>query len=162
VVGATVSDPFPGTFTGVTYTATQTGGATGFTASGSGNLADTATFIDTLIIPVGTPLGTLTITPFGLDSLGDADDQPWTVERLRAAREAYCVEHGGLRLDPEARNLRHTHVEPSPDRGSWRVQQMLIDTNEINDWVMELDVSLAASRAAGGPVLQLLRLGSLA
>ena len=39
---------------------------------------------------------------------------------------------------------------------------MLIDTNEINDWVMELDVSLAASRAAGGPVLQLLRLGSLA
>ena len=97
-----------------------------------------------------------------LDSLGDADDQPWTVERLRAAREAYCVEHGGLRLDPEARNLRHTHVEPSPDRGSWRVQQMLIDTNEINDWVMDLDVSLAASRAAGGPVLQLLRLGSLA
>ena len=45
-----------------------------------------------------------------IDAPGDADGQPWTVERLRAAREAHRVEHAGLRLDPEARNLRHTHV----------------------------------------------------
>lgn len=38
---------------------------------------------------------------------------------------------------------------------------MLIDTEEVNDWVMETDVSLAASRAAGEPVVQLLRLGAL-
>ena len=31
VTGATVADPFPAALTGVTYTATQTGGATGFT-----------------------------------------------------------------------------------------------------------------------------------
>jgi len=37
----------------------------------SGNLADTATFTDTLIIPALTPLGTFTVTAFGLDSLGD-------------------------------------------------------------------------------------------
>ena len=56
----------------------------------------------------------------------------------------------GLRLDPEARNLRHTHVEPSPRTGaSWRVQQMLVDTEGLNDWVAELDVDLAASREAG-------------
>jgi hypothetical protein len=97
-----------------------------------------------------------------LDSAVDADGQPWTAERLGAAREAHSVEHGGLRLDPEARNIRHTHAEPSGAGGSWRVQQMLIDTNDVNDWVMELDVNLAASRAAGEPVVQLLRLGSLA
>src|SRR6185503_15939539 len=41
VSGASVTDNFPATLTGVTYTATQTGGASGFTASGSGNINDT-------------------------------------------------------------------------------------------------------------------------
>src|SRR5207245_1889111 len=36
--GAAVIDSFPAFFTGVTFTATQTGEATGFTASGSGNI----------------------------------------------------------------------------------------------------------------------------
>jgi uncharacterized repeat protein (TIGR01451 family) len=41
VSGAVISDIFPTSFTNVTYTATQTGGATGFPASGSGNINDT-------------------------------------------------------------------------------------------------------------------------
>ena len=96
-----------------------------------------------------------------IDAPGDADGQPWTVERLRAAREAHRAEHHGLRLDPEARNLRHTHVQPADDRASWRVQQMLVDDEGLNDWVLELDVDLAASRELGEPVLKLARLGSL-
>jgi superfamily II RNA helicase len=96
-----------------------------------------------------------------LDSREDGDGEPWTAERLRAAREAHRVEHASLRLDPEARNLRHTHVEPAGDRATWRVQQMLVDTEGINDWVAELDVDLAASRARGEPALRLLRLGGL-
>jgi uncharacterized repeat protein (TIGR01451 family) len=43
VTGGVVSDSFPNTFTGVTYTATQSGGATGFRATGSGNINDTVT-----------------------------------------------------------------------------------------------------------------------
>jgi superfamily II RNA helicase len=98
-----------------------------------------------------------------IDSPAGADGQPWTVERLKAAREAYQGGHpGGLRLDPEARNLRHTHVEPSDDRSRWRVQQMLVDSDGLNDWVLELDVDLAASRELAEPVLKLLRLDSLA
>jgi len=96
-----------------------------------------------------------------IDSPTDADAQAWTQERLTAARESYRVEHAGPRLDPEARNLRHTHVEPSDDRARWRVQQMLVDPEGLNDWVLELDVDLAASRERGEPVLELLRLGSL-
>jgi superfamily II RNA helicase len=98
-----------------------------------------------------------------LDTPGDAegDGGAWTVERLREAREAHAVEHGGLRLDPEARNLRHTSVEPAPDGRSWRVQQMLVDTEGVNDWVLELEADLDASREAGEPVLRLRRLGSL-
>src|SRR5207249_4051858 len=41
--GATVADVVPSTLTGVTYTSTAAGGATGNTASSSGNINDTVT-----------------------------------------------------------------------------------------------------------------------
>jgi len=41
IAGAVINDSFPSTFTGVTYTATQTGGASGFTAAGSGDIHNT-------------------------------------------------------------------------------------------------------------------------
>jgi uncharacterized repeat protein (TIGR01451 family) len=41
VTGAVIRDTFPSTFTGVTYTGTQSGGASGFSASGSGNINNT-------------------------------------------------------------------------------------------------------------------------
>jgi superfamily II RNA helicase len=97
-----------------------------------------------------------------IDSPADADGLPWTSERLRAAREAYRAEHAGPRLDPEARNLRHTYVKPARDGSRWLVQQMLVDAEGVNDWVLELEVDLAGSRETGAPVLKLLRLGSLA
>jgi hypothetical protein len=96
-----------------------------------------------------------------LDALQDADDEPWTPERLRLAFEAYRVEHERLRLDPEARNLRHTHVEPSDDGQTWRARQMLVDPEMDNDWVAEFEVDLTALRDADEPVIRLCRLGSL-
>jgi len=91
----------------------------------------------------------------------DAEGQPWTAERLRTALEAYEQEHERICLDPNARNTRHTYVVPSEDKKSWRVQQMLVDPEEANDWVAEFEVDLAQSRALGEPVLQLRRIGSL-
>ncbi|MGO9586111.1 MAG: DEAD/DEAH box helicase [Limisphaerales bacterium] len=91
----------------------------------------------------------------------DADGQPWTAERLRAALEAYELEHERICLDPNARNARHTYVVPTEDKKSWRVQQMLVDPEEANDWVAEFEVDLARSRALGEPFLQLRRIGSL-
>src|SRR5205085_3511119 len=43
VTGAVVKDTFPSIFTGVTFSATETGGATGFTVNGTGNIKDTVT-----------------------------------------------------------------------------------------------------------------------
>src|SRR5262249_10121558 len=65
VTGVGVTDNFPSVFTGVTFTATQTGGATGFTSSGSGNIHDTA-----VIMPVGsrivyTARGTISASAHG-------------------------------------------------------------------------------------------------
>jgi len=97
-----------------------------------------------------------------LAATGDsATGEPWTPERLRAARDAYRLEHGAVRLDPEARNLRHTHVEPSEDGSRWVVQQTLVDPDGFNDWIVEIEADLAASRAAGEPILRLLRVAAL-
>jgi hypothetical protein len=38
---------------------------------------------------------------------------------------------------------------------------MLVDPEGLNDWVAELEADLASSRAAGEPVLRLVRVGSL-
>jgi superfamily II RNA helicase len=92
----------------------------------------------------------------------DPEGQPWTPARLQQALDAYHAEHEYMRLDPEARNLRHTYVTPSEDKKSWRVQQMLVDPQEDNDWVAEFEVDLAQSRAAGEPCLRLRRISLLA
>ncbi len=95
------------------------------------------------------------------DPSASSDDEPWTADRLRRAVEEYHVDHEYLRLDPEARNTRHTYITPSEDQQRWRVQQMLIDPAEANDWVAEFEVDLAESRSTGAPVIRLHRLGSL-
>jgi uncharacterized repeat protein (TIGR01451 family) len=66
VRGATVTDTFAAAFTGVTWTASATGGATGFTANGNGNINDTVT------MPVGSTItytATGTISPTATGNL---------------------------------------------------------------------------------------------
>ena len=75
--------------------------------------------------------------------------------------QAYHAEHERICLDPNARNARHTYVTPSEDKKNWRVQQMLVDPEEHNDWVAEFEVDLGESRKTGEPILKLRRLGSL-
>src|SRR5207249_3068046 len=55
-VGATVADSFPANYTSPTWTATGSSGTSGFSATGSGNIADTVT------IPAG---GSITYTVSG-------------------------------------------------------------------------------------------------
>jgi superfamily II RNA helicase len=90
----------------------------------------------------------------------DGEGEPWTAERLKATFSAYTATRQGPRLDPEGRNQRHTYVQPKPDEpGFLVVQQMLVDTEELNDWALELEVDLDASRATKQAVLQLVRCG---
>lgn len=96
-----------------------------------------------------------------LSSPQDADGQPWTPARLQAALDAYYPDHERICLEPNARNARHTYVVPAEDKKSWRVQQMLVDPAEHNDWVAEFEVDLAASRQQNEPVLRLRRIESL-
>jgi hypothetical protein len=97
-----------------------------------------------------------------LSSLEKPEGAAWTAEQLGQQLETYYAEHQYIRLDPEARNARHTYVVPAEDKLSWAVQQVLVDPDEHNDWVAEFTVDLAASRAAEEPVIRLSRIGSVA
>ncbi len=96
-----------------------------------------------------------------LTSAEQPEGEVWTADRLRQALESYHVEHQYICLDPNARNLRHTYVVPSEDKRHWKVQQMLVDPEELNDWVAEFEVDLAQSRATGEPAIRLRRIASL-
>jgi hypothetical protein len=96
-----------------------------------------------------------------LGSPKDPDGEAWTSERLRLIMSDYHAEHARVCLDPNARNARHTHVIASDDRRAWRIQQMLVDPEGHNDWVVEFEVDLAQTRASNEPAIELRRIGSL-
>jgi len=127
---------------------------------------DTKAFTAALRVRIFTFLRGLVIGDFEhalgtLDSPDQPEGEPWTPERLSKIMGAYHEEHEYLCLDPNARNLRHTYVTVSEDKKFWRVQQMLVDPEEANDWVAEFEVNLTESRAKSEPVLRLSKLGAL-
>ncbi len=90
----------------------------------------------------------------------DGEGNPWTPERLKTLMARYLASHLGPRLDPEGRNARHTYIQPKAEDPSVLViQQMLVDSNEDNDWVAEFEVDLQASKESGQPVITLVRMG---
>jgi superfamily II RNA helicase len=79
----------------------------------------------------------------------------WTIETLTAALDPYYAEHERIRLDNEARNGRHTYVEPVESGKTWRVFQVLVDPEELNDWQIEFAVDVPLAREEGKPSLML-------
>jgi len=99
---------------------------------------------------------------FGRREPEDAEGQPWTPERLEKLMAAYREAHQGPRLDPEGRNQRHTYAAPKVDDPVYLVvQQMLVDEEEANDWVLTFEVDLEASREFQEPVMDLVGFGLL-
>src|SRR5690606_14210822 len=94
----------------------------------------------------GLAMGDLESALAALDSADQPEGEPWTAERLREVIDSYHAEHESICLNPEARNVRHTYVKPSDDKRTWRIQQMLVDPEQQNDWVAEFEVDLAQSR----------------
>ena len=89
------------------------------------------------------------LAAFGTGAIG------WTVDKLRAIIDDYLLDHERIRLDNEARNGRHTYTEPSEDQQTWRIHQVLVDPEELNDWQIEFNVDLRLAREDGKPSLVL-------
>ncbi len=97
-----------------------------------------------------------------IDAPADGDGEPWTAERLkRRPRGPPRRARAASASTPRPATSATRTSSPRTTGARWRVQQMLVDPEGLNDWVLELDVDLAASRELGEPVLKLLRLGSL-
>lgn len=85
----------------------------------------------------------------------------WTAESLAAAFDPYFDEHQCILLDNEGRNGRHTHVEILTSSQTWKISQVLVDIDELNDWQVQFTVDLNKAREEDQATLQLLSIGPI-
>jgi len=99
----------------------------------------------------------------GLLEPADSAGRPWSHERLLRLLDAYHDARHQIRLDPEARNARHSHLPEWPKPGDARpflpVVQSLIDPDDLNDWAIFLTLDLEQSKRTRTPVLLLETIG---
>lgn len=95
---------------------------------------------------------------YDLEALFPEDDK-WFDVALERHMESFYATRSWIRLDPAARNIEHTHISESEDRSSWSVDQMIIDSEEANDWALTLEVDLSASRESDKVVFAIRSLG---
>lgn len=90
-----------------------------------------------------------------LSDVKRTSEEPWDPSGLAARMEEYFVDHERIRLDPEARNSRHTYTTRPDENRVWQVQQVLVDTDDLNDWSLGFRVDLERSREAKEVYIQL-------
>jgi hypothetical protein len=81
----------------------------------------------------------------------DSDGKPWSNERLLQQLNTYHAARHQIRLDPEARNARHTHISED----GLTIHQTLIDPDDLNDWAIHLTLDLEKSNETRTPILHL-------
>lgn len=77
-----------------------------------------------------------------------------TMPQLAALMHQFHHIHGLLRLDPEARNSKHTTIVEIPEKGVWRIEQTLIDQEGLNEEFVTFHLDLPASDLELRPVLR--------
>ncbi len=79
------------------------------------------------------------------------------LREVSTAFDAYVDARGWFRLDPAGRAASQTHIEP--DGGIWRIAQVLVDYEDLNDWELQLEVDVSASKEQGSVVLKWIGMG---
>jgi hypothetical protein len=90
-----------------------------------------------------------------LELVAPEDDQgtQWTESRVQALLDGYFADHAEIRTDAAARAPSHLRI--ASKEGRWDVQQVLLDPEEDNDWVIDAFIDLPRSREQGEPVVVL-------
>ncbi|MBK1879437.1 DEAD/DEAH box helicase [Pelagicoccus mobilis] len=96
---------------------------------------------------------TYDLTPLFADTHDEAPK--WMDVELENRMNAFYDTRSWIRLDPAARNKEHTHISESDDRLTWTVEQMIIDSEELNDWALTVTVDIPASSEKEKVVFQL-------
>jgi uncharacterized protein YdaU (DUF1376 family) len=87
-------------------------------------------------------------------TLLDPEDREWTAARLDAELAPFFAEHASLLTDTRARGTANTRVT-SKSADLWRVEQVLCDAEEANDWAVTFDVLVARFADDGRPVIRI-------
>jgi superfamily II RNA helicase len=80
-------------------------------------------------------------------------ESEFTIPALSERMDSYHDTHGLIRLDPEARNIKHTHIQEVPDKKIWRISQTLIDQENFNDHIARFSLDLTLSDLKNAPAL---------
>jgi superfamily II RNA helicase len=83
-----------------------------------------------------------------------------TAREAEDAFRGYFTERGRFRLDPEGRSAANTHFDV--DGEEWTVDQVLVDTEELNDWALRFTLNVAECRTRAEVVLHWGILGRIA
>jgi hypothetical protein len=83
----------------------------------------------------------------------------WSPDKLDQTFAPFFAEHAALRIDPKARAPENTRLLGKDD-GIWQIEQILLDSEDANDWAITFAVDLAKSREAARPILALRRVSS--
>lgn len=87
------------------------------------------------------------------------EDEPWDIAMIDAIFDTYYATHSHIRLDPEARNARHLFIEKSTSQ--WKLEQILIDGENDNDWSIHATLDLTTSDEQMRPVLRLNKMAAI-
>ena len=88
--------------------------------------------------------------------VASSDAPECTASRIESLMAPFFAEHAEMVLDADARSAAACAL--SRDATRVRVRQSLHDPEGVNDWVLSIEVDLAASREAGTPVLTLVEI----
>jgi hypothetical protein len=94
-----------------------------------------------------------------IEARPDGAAHAWPASRVLTTMQPFFAEHAGLRTDPGARAPANTRIEKTNPH-VWRVTQVLCDTEDANDWVIDAKVDIEGSRAEGRPILSVDRIGT--
>lgn len=89
-------------------------------------------------------------------------DSLLSLPQLQEKLESFYDQHSFIKLDPEARNLKNTHLEQTQNPLVWNISQTLSDSNLENNWVLELQLTLESPTSFDNSQLQLVDLVSIA
>jgi len=88
-------------------------------------------------------------------SLVQSDPQdPWTEDRFERALAPFFAEHERLVFGSEARRSDKTIISKLPDN-RYRIQQILVDESEDNNWYLEGEVDASVPLTRDEPLLKL-------
>ena len=99
---------------------------------------------------------------YELDDLFEVGSEvKWKDLELEKLMGVFYETRDWIRLDPAARSKEHTHISVADDGKAWTVEQTLVDSEELNDWLVEFEIDLERSRETEQVAFRLKRIGPL-